>query len=190
MSIHSEHPFLEPPSERNPLRRLRGRLPAPVTVWTTGADPRGQSHGRTGLTVSSVLIADGDPGEVLGLVDGDSDFADRLQPGGTVALSLLGQGDQAVADVFAGLAPSPGGMFRTGDWTDTDWGPVLIGAPWVGIRLDRDESGRAGWALLVRGRIEEVNLESCQAAVEPLTYLRGRYRRLADEGSAPGKVRT
>lgn len=173
MSIHSEHPFLEPPSERNPLRRLRGRLPAPVTVWTTGAD-----RCRTGLTVSSVLIADGDPGEVLGLVDGDSDFADRLHPGGTVALSLLGQGDQAVADVFAGLAPSPGGMFRTGGWTDTDWGPVLTGASWVGVRLDRDEPGRAGWALLVRGRVERLELTT--SADGPLTYLRGRYRRLLD----------
>lgn len=185
MSIHSGNPFVEPPSERNPLRRLRARLPAPVTVWTTGG-----GVGRVGLTVSSILVADGDPGEVLGLIDGDSDFADALEvsTGGRMAISVLGQGEQAVADVFAGLAPSPGGMFRTGQWADTEWGPILVGAPaWLGVRLGphHDEAGHdqakhdhAGWARLVRARIERI--EIAHPPSDPLVYLRGRYRVAAE----------
>lgn len=178
MSIHSENPFVEPPSERNPLRRLRARLPAPVTIWTT-ATATGMV--RVGLTVSSILVADGDPGEVLGLIDGDSDFADALESSttGRIAISLLGQADRSVADVFAGLAPSPGGMFRTGRWTDTGWGPVLVGAPaWLGVSLapeeDRAAHDHAGWARLVRARIERT--EIADPAVDPLVYLHGRYR--------------
>ena len=36
MTIHSEHPFLEPEAERDPVRRLRGRLGGAVTLWTAG----------------------------------------------------------------------------------------------------------------------------------------------------------
>ena len=36
VTIHSEHPFLEPESDRDPVRRLRGRLGGAVTLWTVG----------------------------------------------------------------------------------------------------------------------------------------------------------
>ena len=36
VTIHSEHPFLEPEADRDPVRRLRGRLGGAVTLWTTG----------------------------------------------------------------------------------------------------------------------------------------------------------
>ena len=57
MTISSEHPFLPPEQDRDPVRRLRGRLISPVTLWTAadGID-------RAGLTVGSTVIADGDPG--------------------------------------------------------------------------------------------------------------------------------
>ena len=34
MTIHTEHPFLDP--EPDPVRRLRGRLGGAVTLWTAG----------------------------------------------------------------------------------------------------------------------------------------------------------
>ncbi|MBA8795313.1 hypothetical protein FHX74_002941 [Friedmanniella endophytica] len=173
MTIHSEHPFADPDPARNPLRRIRGRLVAPVTVWATG---RGAD--RAGLTVSSVLVADGDPGEVVGLVDGDSELADALEPDGLLAVSVLDHRHRAVADVFAGLAPSPGGIFRTGDWTDGAWGPVLDDVAWIGVRLPATAPDRAGWALLVRGRIEQLGLGP--DGVEPLGWYRGGYRHLTD----------
>ena len=115
MTIHREHPFATPEGDRRPVRRLRGRLPLPVTVWTSAYGGR-----RAGWTVSSMMVADGEPAEILGLVDAESDLADLIEESGTVAVSLLGWGDRGLAEVFAGLAPAPGGPFRTGAaWTDT-----------------------------------------------------------------------
>lgn len=165
MTIHSEHPFLPPDRDRSPVRRFRGRLPAPVTLWT--------SPGPAGLTVSSLLIADGEPAELIGLIDPDSDLADALADHDTVAVSLLGGDDQRLADAFAGQTPAPGGPFRLAEWTDTDWGPVLTGASaWLGARVV-DRTTTAGWALLVRATIERVELADPTAAA--LAHLRGRY---------------
>lgn len=168
VTIHSEHPFLPPEEARNPVRRFRGRLSLPVSVWA--ADRNGR---RAGWTVSSMLVADGEPAEVLGLLDEDADLADLLADGGTLTISLLGGVHRGLADAFAGVAPAPGGPFRLGHWSDTDWGPVLADAPaWLGARLS-DHEGHAGWTLLLRAVIEHV--EIVDGADEVLGYLRGRY---------------
>ncbi len=169
MTIHSEHPFLPPESDRSPARRFRGRLPAPVTVWTSGRS----SARPAGLTVSSLLISDGDPPELIGLIDPDSDLADAIARHGTIAVSLLNRSDHALAEAFAGTAPAPGGPFRLAQWTDTDWGPVITGtSAWLGARVHQ-EPRPAGWALLIQAVIEQVEL--AQPTDEPLAHLRGRY---------------
>lgn len=171
MTIHSEHPFLPPEGERNPLRRVRGRLPAPVTVWTTQQGTR-----RVGWTVSSILIADGHPGEVVALIDEESDLWELAALTGTVAISALGWQHRTLADGFAGVGPAPGGAFKLGTWTDTDWGPVLTdAAAWLGVRLVTTDPPKAGWGLLVRGRIERTEINP---ATEPIYVQRGRYRQL------------
>jgi flavin reductase (DIM6/NTAB) family NADH-FMN oxidoreductase RutF len=178
VSIHSEHPFLTPEPDRDPVRRARGRLNAPVTVWAAGS-----GRSRAGLTVSSIMIAEGQPAEVVGLLNPDSALAESLQPGTAVAVSVLSGRDRLVADVFAGISPSPGGMFRTGSWSDTDWGPVLDGVPvWIGARLVQDEPIRIGWSALVRARIETVRLADLTEGDQALGYLRGRYRFLTWAG--------
>ncbi|WP_152364768.1 flavin reductase family protein [Microlunatus speluncae] len=169
MTIHSEHPFLPPEGERSPVRRFRGRLPAPVTVWTSGTGDAKPA----GLTVSSLLISDGDPSELIGLIDPDSDLADAIARHGTIAVSLLNRSDHALAEAFAGTAPAPGGPFRLASWTATDWGPVLTAtSAWLGARV-QDQPAPAGWALLVRAVIERVELS--QPSEDPLAHLRGRY---------------
>jgi flavin reductase (DIM6/NTAB) family NADH-FMN oxidoreductase RutF len=165
--IHSSDPFATPDQDKSPVRRLRGRLPAPVTLWT--------APGPAGLTVSSVLVADGDPGRVLGLIDEESEFWDAAQSAGRFAVTPLGAGDQQVADRFAGLMPAPGGLFATGEWVDTGYGPVPKAAgTWAGCRLENHQP--VGWALLVTATIETVRLDD---APPPLMHFRGRYRRLA-----------
>lgn len=159
MSIHSEHPFTPPEGERDPLRRLRGRLAAPVTVWTTTG---------AGLTVSSVLVADGEPARVLGLIDEDSDFWDAGPT--SVVVNVLGADHRYLAEAFAGTAPAPGGPFTLGTWETSEWGPVLAGAAgWLGVRLEPDPR-EVGWRLLVEGVVEHVEIGS----VDPLVLLRGR----------------
>jgi 3-hydroxy-9,10-secoandrosta-1,3,5(10)-triene-9,17-dione monooxygenase reductase component len=165
--IHISDPFATPEQDKSTVRRLRGRLAAPVTLWT--------APGPAGLTVSSMLVADGDPGRVLGLIDSESEFWTALQAAGRFAVTPLGPADQQLADRFAGLMPSPGGLFATGDWTATEYGPVPAHAgTWAGCRLDG--SREYGWAQLVEATVETVRLD---AAPVPLLHFRGRYHRLA-----------
>jgi flavin reductase (DIM6/NTAB) family NADH-FMN oxidoreductase RutF len=169
VSIHTEHPFATPEPERDPVRRVRGRMAAPVTIWTTG-----EGRGRSGLTISSVVVAEGEPARVLGLVDEDSDYWDSAPA--TTVVNLLAPQHRYLAEVFAGAAPAPGGAFTQGDWEDSAWGPVLRGsAGWLGVRLE-PEPRSAGWRLLVEGVVEHAEVGD----EDPLVHLRGRY---LDSGS-------
>lgn len=167
MTIHSSDPFATPEEQRSPVRRLRARLPAPVTLWTAA--------GPAGLTVSSILVADGDPGQLLGLVNDESDFWAALQRTGRFAVVPLAAPQRQLADRFAGLLPAPGGLFAQESWRDTGFGPVPEQATsWAGCRLL--EAVECGWALLVRAEIEEVVAGTDE---DPLIYFRGRYRHLS-----------
>jgi len=164
VTIHPDHPFVPSDDQKDPLRRLRGRLAAPVTVWTTqqGAD-------RCGLTVSSVLIADGEPARVIGLIDPDSALWEADPQ--TIVINVLAGQHRFLADAFAGTAPAPGGPFTLGEWSETAWGPALDGTSgWLGVRVE-GQSRDVGWRILVEAVIEHVEVGSS----DPLVHLRGRY---------------
>lgn len=168
MTIHSEHPFLEPEEDRDPVRRLRGRLGGTVSLWTAGSGPQ-----RAGLTVSSLMVANGEPAHLLALVDPDSDYADALQDTRVSVVQLLEWEHRDLADVFAGVAPAPGGPFTLGSWTDSEFGPRLDGASaWAGVRLDNVRE--VGWSLLVDTVVEHVEIGEER---RPLVHRRGRYVR-------------
>ncbi|GAA4940765.1 hypothetical protein GCM10025331_28880 [Actinoplanes utahensis] len=165
--IHSTDPFAVPETEKSPVRRLRGRFAAPVALWT--------APGPAGLTVSSTVIAGGDPGRVIGLIDDESEFFDAVTLAGRFALSPLSPADRQLADRFAGLFPAPGGPFASGEWEQTAYGPVPAHAgAWAGCRLD--DSRPCGWATLIEAVIEVVHFPG---AGEPLIHYRGRYAELA-----------
>ena len=139
MTIHSSHPFAVGEQDRNPLRRFRGRMASPVSIWAAAADGT-----PAGWTLSSFLVADGDPGEVIGLVDEESPLADVLAHTGTLTVNLPGWRQRTSADAFAGVAPAPGGPFTLATWRETEWGPVLERF----ARLDRraaKSSARSRW---------------------------------------------
>lgn len=169
MTIHTDHPFDTPDEERDPVRRLRGRIGATVSLWTSGDGVE-----RAGLTVSSYLVATGDPGRVVGLLHADSDLLAQLEETGTAVVSLLGVGEQRLADAFAGVMPAPGGAFRLGEWEQTEWGP-RPGAvtTWTGVRLDAATRHDVGWSVLVEAAIEHVEIGPDDA---PLVHRRGRYQ--------------
>jgi flavin reductase (DIM6/NTAB) family NADH-FMN oxidoreductase RutF len=174
VTIHSEHPFLEPESGRDPVRRLRGRLGGTVTLWTTGS-----GRDRAGLTVSSLMVAGGDPGHVLALVDPDSDLADALEDTGRCVVQLLEWQHRDLAEAFAGLSPAPGGPFTLGTWVDTDWGPRLDSvSAWAGVRVAGSPQ-EVGWSLLVDTVVEHVEIGEEK---QPLVHRRGRYVRPAADG--------
>jgi 3-hydroxy-9,10-secoandrosta-1,3,5(10)-triene-9,17-dione monooxygenase reductase component len=165
MTIHAGDPFATPEDQRSPVRRLRGRLPAAVTLWT--------APGPAGLTVSSTMVVDGNPGRLVGVLDEESELWAAVEAAGVFAVILLGPDDRQLADRFAGLLPAPGGPFRGHEWSSTPFGPVLAGhGTWAGCRL---EAARPfGWGLLVEATIEHVAL----GGDPPLLYYRGRYRGL------------
>jgi flavin reductase (DIM6/NTAB) family NADH-FMN oxidoreductase RutF len=170
MTIHTEHPFDTPDEDRDPVRRLRGRLGGTVSLWTSG-----EGIDRTGLTVSSLLVALGEPGRVMGLVHPDSDLLDRLDETGTAVVSLLGARDERLAEVFAGTMPAPGGPFRLVDWEQTEWGPrPAHTTTWMGVRLDPTSRREVGWSVLVEAVIEHAVVGADDA---PLVHRRGRYQR-------------
>lgn len=169
MTIHSEHPFLLPKEQREPARRLRGRLPQPVSIWTSS-----DGTGSDGWTISSLMVANGEPAEIVALVNEDADWWDLFRATGLATVNVLGAGQGWIADVFARTAPSPGGVFRTGEWEDSEHGPRLAGAAaWAGVRLIDEEPQSSGWSLLVRARIETVVIAD---EVEALEHRAGRYR--------------
>ena len=171
MTIHSSHPFLEPEGERDPVRRLRGRLGATVSLWTAGA-----ADERAGLTVSSWLGAGGEPGRVLALLDPDADLTETLLDAGRGVVQLLSWEDRGLADAFAGTAPAPGGPWRMAEWADTDHGPRLAhAATWATVEVESDVE--VGWSRLVTCLLRDVVVGDDTV---PLVHRRGRYLPPAD----------
>ena len=164
MTIHTEHPFMDPAAD--PVRRLRGRLGGAVTLWTSGDPAAGGT--RAGLTVSSVMVAGGEPGRA----------ARPGRPGLLAARRARGDrpGRRTPPAVGAprprrGRSPArcrrPGGLFTTGEWEQTDYGPRLVTAlTWATVEAESFES--VGWSDLVIARDR-----------------RGRHRRGRESARAP-----
>ena len=170
MTIHSSHPFADPPSARDAVRAFRGRLASGVTLWTSVGERR-----PAGLTVSSVMVANGVPPRLLALLDPLSDLCEALLASGAAAVSILDREQLRLAEIFAGQAPAPGGPFRQASFSDTAWGPVPAGATWAGVRLE--DSRPVGWSLLVTCVLE--SLTTAGTDEDPLVHHRGRYPKLS-----------
>jgi 3-hydroxy-9,10-secoandrosta-1,3,5(10)-triene-9,17-dione monooxygenase reductase component len=171
--VGGQPPFAVPPERRDPARRLRGRLVAPVTVWTAGHPPGG-----AGLTVSSVLVAEGEPARLLGLVDPTSAFWEAMRETGGFVVHVLAAGDRALAERFSEVRPPIRGVFDGLEVAESPWGPVLGGSrPRAACRLAG--STPVGYAELVEGEVEQLELVDLE---DPLAYLHGRYRSVRDLG--------
>jgi 3-hydroxy-9,10-secoandrosta-1,3,5(10)-triene-9,17-dione monooxygenase reductase component len=174
--VGGQPPFAVPPERRDPARRLRGRLVAPVTVWTAGRPPGG-----AGLTVASVLVAEGQPPRLLGLIDPTSALLAAAQETRAFVVHVLAAADRALAERFSEVRPPIRGPFERLAVTGSPWGPVLGGSrPRAACRLAG--SVPVGHAELVEGVIEQLDLPDLE---DPLAYLHGSYhsvRELGDHG--------
>lgn len=169
MTIHTTDPFATPEPERSPVRRFRGRLASPVTLWTAAG-----RRGNVGLTVSSTIVAEGEPARLLGVLDPESDLAAALEPGSRFAVTPLVEQERQLADRFAGLMPAPGGVFVGYEWRDTGYGPVLAGPrSWAGCEVAAVRP--LGWGVAVEAVIAEVVIAPDEPG-GPLVHFRGRYR--------------
>ena len=169
--IHEEHPFAPPEDDREPIRRLRGRLAAPVTIVTAG-----DGDDRAGLTISSLVIAEGDPGWVTFLLGPTADLYDVLERSERFIVHILESRHRALSDVFAARRPSPGGLFADLDLDDSAWGPVIRSVPNRAF-CSVASLTETGYSVLVAATIDEVLVEDL---TDPLVYFRGHYRSLAE----------
>lgn len=167
-SLHYGDPWSDPEEARDPVRRLRGRLPAGVTVWTAGASARG---GWTGLTVSSMVLAQGTPARLAGLIGPDSDLAETLEATGAFVVHVLDDRHRRLAQHFAGVLPAAEADLAV---ADSPHGPVLAA---VEDRLYcRVEERRPfGWSLLVAAAVEGTGVGP---PAPGLAWHRGSFQRL------------
>jgi 3-hydroxy-9,10-secoandrosta-1,3,5(10)-triene-9,17-dione monooxygenase reductase component len=176
--VHRTDPFATPPEHRSIARRLRGRLAMGIAVWTSGHD-----DARTGLTISSMMVAEGSPTILLGLMNETTDLYEAIIDTRAFVVHLLDARHRIIADRFAGLRPSPGGLFVGIEVEEGEWGPVMSAFPnRVHCRYLR--TTQAGYQELVTGEVDRIELDDL---VDPLVYFRGRYRLLKsledDQGS-------
>lgn len=177
MTIHDTHPFADPEGARDPGRRLRGRLTGTVSLWTAGGPGVPDGGAPAGLTVSSWLVVAGEETRLVAMLDPDSDLLDALERTGRAVVQLLSWDERDLAEVFAGQAPAPGGMFAQAAFDDTDHGPRLAAAgTWADVRLEA--TATVGWSTQVTCIAERVVVgDEAEAGGAVLEHRRGRYRR-------------
>ena len=141
-----------------------------MTLWTVGTD-----SSRAGLTVTSLMVANGEEPRLLALLDPDSDLLELLRDSGRAVVSVLGWVDRDLAEAFAGTAPAPGGPFRQGEFVETPFGPRLAGAATY-AEVSLVSETEAGWSVLVTCRIEKAVVGDEDEPV--LGHRRGRFFRL------------
>ncbi len=171
MTIHTSHPFAD--AEPDGVRRFRGRLGGAVTLWASGS-----GDSRAGLTVTSLMVANGEEPQLLALVDPDSDLLAELRESGRAVVAVLAWADRDLAEVFAGTAPAPGGQFRQAAFVDTSFGPRPASATTYAEVALAEESD-VGWSVLVTCRIEGVTVGDEDGPV--LGHRRGRFFRLGSD---------
>ena len=170
-TIRYGNPWADPPASRDPVRRLRGHLVLPVTVWLAhAADGDGPA---VGLTVSSVVLAEGEPPMLAGLVTPTSDMADAVgQSPGCFVVHLLGAAHRRLAQHFADDVPAPAEMLTA---NYSDHGPLLDA---VGDRLlcHAVSTKPFGWSLLVEAEVDDVHVAQ---ASRGLAWYHGSFHVLA-----------
>lgn len=129
----------------------------------------GEGRSRAGLTVSSIVIIDGEPGHAVVWIDPDTDLADRLIVGASLAITQLTHGDEYLADAFAGTVPAPGGPFTLGDWQSSDHGPVLVDRTWLGGTVT--DCSDLGWSRQIVAEISHTEFTE----QSNLSHSRGHY---------------
>jgi flavin reductase (DIM6/NTAB) family NADH-FMN oxidoreductase RutF len=140
-----------------------------VTIVTAGS----QSN-RTGLTVSSLFVIEGEPGEIHMVVGPLTDLWDVMADTRKCIVHIAETGNAGLSDVFAGLRPSPGGLFARTETVASEWGPVLTDLPDRAFcsLIEMHERGWSGLVSLAVDRVEVSDLE------DPLIHFRGTYRYL------------
>lgn len=173
-SLRYGQPWADPLSQRDPVRQARSRLPAPVTVWTAG------DAEWAGLTVSSVMVAQGTPGRLLGLIGPDSDLGEMLVRTRSFVVHLLGDCPEhrRLAQHFAGTLSADPVLLAV---EASSHGPRLVAVE-DQLACHVSRSVPCGWSQLIEADIDAIRLGSLDGSASPsssrraLVWYRGELR--------------
>lgn len=152
------------------FRQAMGRTASGVTVVTSDGQ-----HGRVGVTVSSLCSLSMEPPSVLFCLHRGSRSLPVLLGNGIFAANVLAQGQQHVADSFAGLIPE----LREDRFAAGAWDQLHTGAPLLQGALCRFDCKIAsvfefGTHSIIAGEVMALETHG----EEPLVYSDRSYRRL------------
>lgn len=164
-------PALRPYADTKAFRDTMASMAATACIVTTrlGAE-------RLGRTVTSVLSLSVDPPAVMVSIDATSRLADQIGRTGGFSLAMLAQGQQAIADAFAGSV-DPRQRFEIGKWLSWKSGhPRLAGAV---AAMDCEVLGTVATAthVLFVGGAVAIDLADYRS---PLIWQQREYRSLAE----------
>ena len=142
-----------------------------MTVFTSG-----QNDEKAGLTISSLVIAEGEPAVLLAVVDPLSRLQEQAIETGRLVVHVLGADEARIAGLFAGNYP--GDPFEATEYEESEYGPVLVGDRSV-VRCRYLSSEPLGFQGLLRAEIRSIELADDRH--DPLVWYRGRYRRLSPD---------
>lgn len=156
------------------FKRAMRYLAGAVTVITTG-----EGASRTGLTASSVSSFSADSPSILASVHRSSSSWQVLTRTRRFCVNVLGEGQQAVAEAFAGRGGLSGAdRYLGARWESFPSGSQRLEGALVALDCELEEAiERHSHAILI-GAIRDIALTG-EAA--PLLYWHGAYRRLTME---------
>lgn len=109
---------------RDDFRLAMQRMAAPVTLITS----RAKDGSPVGLVASAVTSLSAEPPSLLVCINQTAGAHDAILESGRIGISLVPDGDSAVADAFARAKGAA--RFEHGNWVDGETGiPVYAGAP-------------------------------------------------------------
>lgn len=126
----------------------------------------------TGLTVASIMVVEGEVPLCVVAVGPDADLVTTIEGSGAFVVHLLDSGQRSLADTFALIRPSPGGLFAVVEHAQTPWGPRLTDVSDV-VFCSHVETRPTGEQVLIVGEIEDLELSDL---TDPLIHFRGSYR--------------
>ena len=120
--------------------------------------------------MSSVLLAQGQPGRLIGLIGPDSDLAEAIEQTGAFVVHLLVDrpDHRRLAQHFAGALPADPGLLEVGA---SAHGPRLIAAS-DQLACQASACRAAGWSQLVDAEVAEARLGP---PARPLLWYRGEF---------------
>ena len=151
-----------------------------VSVVTTDGEA-----GRFAVTVSAISSVSAEPPLMLACINRRSPVAAAIERNGLLAINVLAESQQAIANVFAGRSPGANYDFTCAQWRRSVTGSPLLCDAAAAFDCELDAIHEAGTHRIVIGRVVEAR---CGGAL-PLVYARRGYRTIAEFEKQEGVAR-